>query len=227
VWLKNCAESSDYPAAVIAETVQAEGGVRVARFEWLQQLANLARDYDFLLIVDDIQAGCGRTGTFFSFEHAEIVPDIVCLSKSLSGYGLPLSVVLIKPEYDVWEQGEHSGTFRGHNPAFVTATQALTYWQTDSFQKNIAEKADWIDRQLRKLEQKTDNIQVRGCGLIWGIEFEQKGRAKYISEECFKRGIIIETCGEGGSVLKLLPPLIIDQEELEQGFKVIEDIVCS
>ncbi|MCW5212279.1 diaminobutyrate--2-oxoglutarate transaminase [Desulfobulbus sp. TB] len=225
-WLKDCTEKSDYPAAVIVETIQAEGGVRIARFEWLQQLATLARDYDFLLIVDDIQAGCGRTGTFFSFEHAEIVPDIICLSKSLSGYGLPLSVVLIKPEYDVWEQGEHSGTFRGHNPALVTATRALTYWKTDSFQKNIAEKADWIDRQLKELKE-NDKIQVRGRGFIWGIELEDKKRAQYISEECFKQGVIIETCGEGGSILKLLPPLIIDQEELEQGFKVIRNIICG
>ena len=115
----------DKPAAVIVETVQGEGGVNVATLRWLKELAKLCQRHDMLLIVDDIQVGCGRTGTFFSFEAAGIRPDIITLSKSLSGFGLPMSLVLMKPELDVWKPGAHSGTFRGNNLAFVTATQAL------------------------------------------------------------------------------------------------------
>src|SRR5690606_37322762 len=106
-----------------------EGGVNVASSEWLRRLAAILKQHGVLLIVDDIQVGCGRTGTFFSFEEAGITPDIICLSKSLSGYGLPLALVLMKPEHDVWAPGEHNGTFRGHNPAFVTAATALDYWR--------------------------------------------------------------------------------------------------
>ena len=117
----------DQPAAVIVETIQGEGGVNAASAEWLQRLAELVAERHIPLIVDDIQAGCGRSGDFFSFEESGIVPDMVVLSKSLSGYGLPMSLVLLKPELDVWEPGGHTGTFRGFNLAFVGATAALTH----------------------------------------------------------------------------------------------------
>ncbi|WP_299273745.1 diaminobutyrate--2-oxoglutarate transaminase, partial [uncultured Georgenia sp.] len=97
------------PAAVIVETVQGEGGINAARAEWLRRLAELCREHDILLIVDDIQMGCGRTGGFFSFEEAGIVPDIITLSKSISGYGLPMALTLVRPELDIWEPGEHNG----------------------------------------------------------------------------------------------------------------------
>jgi diaminobutyrate-2-oxoglutarate transaminase len=117
--------SLDQIAAVIVETVQGEGGINIAPFDWLSLLAGLCRRHGIVLIIDDIQMGCGRTGPFFSFEPAGIVPDIVCLSKSLSAYGLPLALTLIRPELDVWEPGEHNGTFRGFNPAFITGAAAL------------------------------------------------------------------------------------------------------
>ena len=112
------------PAAIILETVQGEGGINVASNQWLRRVAELCRRHDILLIVDDIQVGNGRTGKFFSFEHAGLTPDIVCLSKSIGG-GLPLSIVLIRPECDAWQPGEHTGTFRGNNLAFIAATAVL------------------------------------------------------------------------------------------------------
>src|SRR5690606_4595019 len=133
------------PAAVIVETVQGEGGLNVARAEWLRALAELCHTRDILLIVDDVQMGCGRTGAFFSFEEAGITPDIVTLSKSISGYGLPMALTLFRRELDVWAPGEHNGTFRGHNPAFVTATAALkTYWQDDSFTAQTVRKGEFL-----------------------------------------------------------------------------------
>jgi len=128
-YLADGSSGMDPPAALILETVQAEGGVNVASIPWLRRLGKLLDRHGILLIVDDIQVGCGRTGSFFSFEAAELEPDIICLSKSLSGYGLPFAITLLKPELDQWEPGKHNGTFRGHNLAFVTATAALeTFW---------------------------------------------------------------------------------------------------
>ena len=139
----------DPPAAVIVETIQAEGGVNVARRVWLQGLQQLCRDCHALLIVDDIQVGNGRTGDFFSFETAGIQPDLVIVSKSISGFGLPMTLVLLKPEIDQWQPGQHSGTFRGNNLAFVTATEALRFWETEEFSRSIERKGHLLSERLR------------------------------------------------------------------------------
>ncbi|MDI3514444.1 MAG: diaminobutyrate--2-oxoglutarate transaminase [Gammaproteobacteria bacterium] len=222
--LKDEGSGMDKPAAVIVETVQAEGGVNVASIEWLQRLRRITEEHGVLLIVDDIQVGCGRTGTFFSFEDAGIVPDIVTLSKSLSGYGLPLALVLIKPELDQWAPGEHNGTFRGHNPAFVTATAALKFWQDGLLTEDVARKAELVEKRLVDIVAKhVPGARVRGRGLIWGIEFDDSQLATRISQACFKRGLIIETAGIDDQVLKLLPSLTIAEDELRHGLDVIED----
>ena len=137
-YLADHSSGIDAPAALVLETVQAEGGVNVATNPWLRRLQKLLREHGVLLIVDDIQVGCGRTGKFFSFEDADLQPDIVCLSKSLSGYGLPFAVTMMRPDLDQWEPGKHNGTFRGHNLAMITAAEALrTYWKTDSLSRSV------------------------------------------------------------------------------------------
>ncbi|MEZ5395739.1 MAG: aminotransferase class III-fold pyridoxal phosphate-dependent enzyme [Bryobacterales bacterium] len=123
--LEDGSSGVDHPAAVIVEDRAGRGRLERRFLDRLRKLEAICRKHDILLIVDDIQAGCGRTGTFFSFEKAGIRPDIITMSKSLSGYGLPFSVVLLKPELDQWKPGEHNGTFRGHNLAFVTAAAAI------------------------------------------------------------------------------------------------------
>lgn len=227
--LEDAGSGIDKPAAVILETVQAEGGVNVASFEWLTRLAKLLKRHDILLIVDDVQVGCGRTGPFFSFEPAGIKPDIVCLSKSLSGYGLPFAVVLMKPEHDVWEPGEHNGTFRGHNPAFVTAAAALEFWKDDKLIKGVEAKAARVTERLEAIAKRCSSLgaSVRGRGLIQGIAFEDKTAANAASAEAFKRGMIIETAGIDDEVLKLLPPLTISDEELDAGLDIIEASVMA
>ena len=218
----------DTPAAVIVETVQAEGGVNVASVEWLRRLRQITQAHGIVLIVDDIQVGCGRTGSFFSFEEAGIVPDIVTLSKSLSGYGLPLALVLIKPELDQWAPGEHNGTFRGHCPAFVTATAALTFWEDGRLQQAVGKKERIVQKQLQKMVAKhVPGAQVRGRGLIWGVEFGDAGLAARVSKACFERGLIIETAGIDDQVLKLLPSLTITEEELQHGLGVIESSLVA
>ncbi|NLF54486.1 MAG: diaminobutyrate--2-oxoglutarate transaminase [Thauera phenolivorans] len=213
----------DAPAAVILETVQAEGGVNVASVEWLRRLREITESHGVLLIVDDIQVGCGRTGKFFSFEDAGIVPDIVTLSKSLSGYGLPFALVLFKPEHDQWAPGEHNGTFRGHCPAFVTGAAALDFWQDAWLEKSVIVKGRMATERLQRLLRNTGvKGEVRGRGLILGVAFEDAEFAGHISAACFERGLIIETAGVNDEVLKLLPSLTISEEELAHGLDIIE-----
>ncbi len=213
------------PAAVIVETVQAEGGVRVASKEWLQKLQDLCRRLDMLFIVDDIQTGNGRTGRYFSFEEYGLDPDIITVSKSLSGYGLPLSLVLVKPEHDIWEPGEHNGTFRGFNPAFVTARRALeVFWQDDQLANDVAAKGAHVRKRLEEIVAKHPqaNGEVRGRGLMQAIEFENHDLAGKISERAFAHRLIIETAGPSDEVLKLLPPLTTSQEDLDKGLDIID-----
>lgn len=226
-FLEDSGSGLDLPAAMIVETVQAEGGLNSASFEWLQRLSDLCKRYDVVFIVDDIQAGCGRTGPFFSFEPAGLQPDIVCLSKSISGYGLPMALTLLKPELDVWEPGEHNGTFRGHNPAFVTAAEALQFWNDDTLSRQVGEKAAIVNAALRALAGKhaDDGAEVRGRGLLQGIRFENAELSSAISAAAFERGLLVETSGADGEVVKLLPPLVIEPEDLTAGLTILVESV--
>jgi len=225
-FLEDNSSGVDLPAAVIVETVQGEGGINVASDEWLQGLESLCREFDMLLIVDDIQMGNGRTGPFFSFERSGITPDMVTVSKSI-GAGLPLSLLLMRPELDQWQPGEHTGTFRGNNLAFVAATQALTYWDNSDFQKAIVYKGELIETELRKFAEKyeSENIEVRGVGMAWGMDFHEEGRGDEVSAAAFERGLIIETAGADASVLKFLPPLIIEEELLKEGLEIVDKAI--
>ncbi|MCO6440790.1 MAG: diaminobutyrate--2-oxoglutarate transaminase [Nitrococcus mobilis] len=220
----------DQPAAVITETVQAEGGVNIASVAWLRHLQQLCRKHDMLLIIDDIQAGCGRTGKFFSFEEAELDPDLITISKSLSGYGLPFALTLVKPEYDIWEPGEHNGTFRGHNPAMVTAKRAIDlFWSDSAFSQEVTAKGDYIREALEKMASKYPETlgTVRGRGMLQAIEFMDKELASTVSKKAFKLGLIIETAGPADAVLKLMPPLTIAQADLDKGLQIIERAIVE
>ncbi|XIE81451.1 diaminobutyrate--2-oxoglutarate transaminase [Streptomyces sp. SBR177] len=214
----------DHPAAVIVETVQGEGGINVARAEWLRGLADLCRRHDMLLIVDDVQMGCGRTGDFFSFEEAGITPDIVTLSKSISGYGLPMALCLFRSELDQWRPGEHNGTFRGNNPAFVTATAALeTYWSDDTLRDRTLARAARIKGALGELvgDDGRSGLAVRGRGLVWGLEFADGERAAAVCRRAFELGLLLETSGPHDEVVKLLPPLTATDDELDEGLGIL------
>lgn len=218
-FLQNPGGGMELPAAVIVETIQAEGGVKVASYEWLRRLADLTRRHGIVLIIDDIQVGCGRTGGFFSFEAAGLRPDMVCLSKAIGGFGLPMALLLISPELDVWQPGEHTGTFRGNNLAFAAASEALTYWEDGAFADSIKKKSELLSRRLKEMVAGHEEAQgfVRGRGLIQGVGFAPEGLAQEVARAAFERGLIIETSGARGEVVKLLPPLTIDEEDLEDG----------
>ena len=210
------------PAAIILETVQGEGGVNVASDQWLRRVSELCRRHEILLIIDDIQVGNGRTGKFFSFEQAGITPDLVCLSKSIGG-GLPLSIVLIRPECDAWQPGEHTGTFRGNNLAFVAATAVLDHWRSPEFESEIALRGEIVQEQLHHIATRFGpmSFSVRGRGLIWGLDVAQGELATAIIREAFHRGLLIESSGADDEVLKVMPALTIELELLRKGLDIL------
>ena len=234
IWLEKLLADSgsglNEPAAVIVETVQGEGGINVARAEWLRGLAELCRRNGMLLIVDDVQMGCGRTGPFFSFEEAGIVPDIVCLSKSIGGFGSPMAMTLFRPDLDIWEPGEHNGTFRGYNPAFVTANAALnTYWATPDLQASTLAKGARVGEALDAIAAAvpSESIITKGRGLARGLSFDNGELARKVCTAAFERGLLMETAGPNGEVAKLMPALTITDDELDAGLTILRDAVLS
>jgi diaminobutyrate-2-oxoglutarate transaminase len=219
------------PAAIIFETVQAEGGVIVAPIEWMQKLRELCDRHNILLICDDIQVGCGRTGPFFSFERANIVPDMVVLSKSISGYGFPISLLLIKPEIDVWSPGEHTGTFRGNQLAFVGGTAALEYREIARLEQESKVKESFLKSFLsEEIASISKEIDIRGIGLIWGVDLANFGGASFakkITSRCFELGLIVERVGRNDTVVKILPPLTIEMSDLRKGCYILKEALES
>lgn len=214
----------DLPAAVIVEPLQMEGGVYPASREWLRALRELTLRHGVRLICDEIQAGCGRAGTFFAFEHAGIVPDIVTMSKSLSGYGFPLAITLFRPELDVWSPGEHTGTFRGNQLAFVAGAAALELWQRTDFRTGFAVATQRLDRFAEEVTALDPAIAVRGRGMVLGIDVGAVGggpRAKRVQRHCFDHGLIVELCGRDDEVVKVMPPLTIDPARHERGLETL------
>jgi len=228
--LSDSSSGINSPAAVIVETVQGEGGINAASVEWLQNLQAVCKKHDLLLIVDDIQAGCGRTGDYFSFEEAGIEPDIITLSKSLGGYGLPFAVVLMKPELDQWKPGEHNGTFRGNNLAFVTAKAAIeNYWSDKHFSEEIKRKGRYISERLGSIVSQygEGNFTTKGRGMFQGINCVTGDIAGKITSHAFKKGLIIETSGADDHVVKFLCPLIISDDNLKKGIDIVESAISE
>jgi diaminobutyrate-2-oxoglutarate transaminase len=219
----------DAPAAIILETIQGEGGLNVASVGWVRNVARIAKKFGALLIADDIQAGCGRSGDFFSFEPCGIEPDTVCMAKSLSGFGLPMSLWMIKPEHDIWSPGKHNGTFRGNILAFVTATTAIReFWANGSFQNTIRENSNHIESALSDLVAKSPEcLSIAGRGMMLGLRFADPTMSQSVQKDCFARGLIFELCGPDDNVLKLLPPLNIGSEELELGLGIVTAAVAG
>jgi diaminobutyrate-2-oxoglutarate transaminase len=219
--LNNC-NKVDLPAGIILETIQAEGGVKVAPKEWLEEVARLAKKFEILLIVDEIQTGCGRTGTFFSFEIANITPDIVCLSKSLSGFGLPLSINLLNPKIDCWSPGEHNGTFRGNNLAFIAATVALNMWSDEKFSQGILERSQIMDDFF-----KSKNIKLKGKGLMKAFETENSEANDRLRQIIFDNGVLVDTCGPKNNLIKMMPPINISTDNLLDGLNQVYQAILK
>ena len=220
----------DKPAAIILETVQAEGGINVASVEWLKEVYQICKDNDIIMIVDDIQVGNGRTGTFFSFERAGIKPDMVVLSKSISGFGMPMAILLIRPDLDIFRPAEHNGTFRGNQLSFVGATAGINYYVEHSMDKEVQRKAkiisDFLESEIIPLNK---NLSYRGIGFIWGIDFNaiDSTLALKVVHKAFDNGLIMEVAGRKDGVLKIMPPLTIQDDILNEGLNVMKESIVD
>ena len=215
------------PAAIIIETVQQEGGIHVFSKEFLKDLRALCDEYNILLICDEVQIGCSRSGTFFSFERADIVPDIVCMSKSIGGYGLPFAITLLKRELDVFKPGEHNGTFRGCQLSMVAALAALEMTVEQDIPGQVKQKEaivkEYLEKEIKPLLK--ENMEIRGIGLSWGIEFNDGKLARAVLDKCFEKKLIIELAGRNDSVLKIMPSLVIEKDLLLKGLEIIKEAI--
>ncbi len=214
------------PAAFIMETVQAEGGVHVFDDKFLKDVETFCNENDILLIIDDVQVGNARCGTFFSSERAKINPDIVVLSKSIGGFGMPFALTLFKPELDIWEPGEHNGTFRGNNLAMVASKAGLEFMINENIENEVKRKSAIVKSYLEKyIKPLSKDYEIRGIGLIWGIETNNGKLAEKISINAFKKGLIVERAGRDNSVIKLMPALTIDDDLLVKGLDILKDVM--
>ncbi|MEV8515103.1 diaminobutyrate--2-oxoglutarate transaminase family protein [Dactylosporangium sp. NPDC051484] len=224
------------PAAVFVEAVQGEGGVVPAPPEWLRGLREITRRLDIPLVLDEIQTGFGRTGTMFAFEAAGIEPDAVLLSKAVGG-GYPLALVLYHERYDVWQPGAHAGTFRGNQVAMVAGAATMAVIKSADLVTKARTNGERIGAALRVLARSRPEIgDVRGRGLMWGVEVidpdapadalgSRPGdgeRARAIKRRCLEHGLIVESGGRHGAVLRLLPPLVISDREIDEMIQKLE-----
>ncbi|MGB7403992.1 MAG: aspartate aminotransferase family protein [Arcobacter sp.] len=206
------------PAGFIVEPVQAEGGVRVATKEWLQGVQKLAKDTGALFILDSIQCGVGRCGSYFSFDDLDVDPDIIILAKGLGGFGTPIGMLVNKPEIDkAWNPGQHTGTFRGQGISFVAGKVGLDYFKDDEFNKETKRKGNIIRETIDTLNSKYDAVKgIRQKGMMLAIDFESAAMTKEITTKCFENGLIIGACSTG-EIIKFIPPLTIEEDTLKEG----------
>ncbi|WP_227429408.1 diaminobutyrate--2-oxoglutarate transaminase family protein [Psychrobacter sp. I-STPA6b] len=243
-FLRDVESGVNKPAAVLLEVIQGEGGVNPAPIKWLQQVRKVTKELGILLIIDEVQTGFCRTGNWFAFEQSGIDPDIIVMSKAIGG-GLPLALLGIKKQYDVWQAGNHSGTFRGNQLAMVSGLVTLEYLQQHNIAEQVQTLGQWFIAQLQQLQDSYPQIgHIRGRGLMIGVEMVDPTQpmstdgsypadgacASHLQTACFNNGLVIEKGGRYGSVLRFLPPLIISKQELTQAlekFKNALDIACA
>ncbi len=229
------------PAGIIVEVIQGEGGVIPAPNQWMKELRRITKEHDIPLIVDEIQTGLARTGKFFAFEHSEITPDVIVLSKAIGG-SLPLAVVVYAKHLDKWEAGVHAGTFRGNQLAMATGSTTIQYIKLNKLHEQAAKMGDLFMEELHKIKDISAPIgDIRGKGLMIGVEIVNKladlnkfGQPKpfktlafRIQRECFSRGLIIEMGGRHSSVLRFIPPLTITEQQVKHICEIFEQAVFA
>ena len=227
------------PAAIILEPIQGEGGVVPAPIEFLQAVRRITRELDIPMICDEIQCGMGRSGKVFAFEYADIVPDVVLISKAIGG-GQPLSVVVYDRKLDVWGPGAHAGTFRGNQVAMAAGTVVMKRISDPEFLKEVVRKGEIMKSRFLKLKDEVSIIgDVRGKGLMLGVEFIDPNGAKdlmghpepggdialKVQRLCFENKFIMEKGGRNGSVMRCLCPLTITDEQIEEAMDIFEKVV--
>ena len=218
------------PAAIFLETIQAEGGINVASVEWLKEIRKICTENDILMVCDDIQVGIGRSGHFFSFERAGIQPDMVVLSKSISGFGMPMALLLIRPDLDIFRPAEHNGTFRGNQLSFIGGTAGINYFVEHHLDEEVRRKAVIVEKFMQEEILPLDSrLSYRGMGLMWGIDFGAVNPALALESvhEAFDRHLICEVAGRKDGVLKIMPPLTIQDDVLKEGLAIVKEAVIA
>ena len=206
------------------EVIQGEGGIIPAEKEWLQAVAQLCKENGSLLIIDEIQTGMGRTGTFFAFEDYQIEPDIITIAKALAN-GIPVGAMLGKAALaDAFGPGTHGTTFGGNNLAMNVADCVVSEINQPEFLASVAEKGSYLMRELSKLLDTSEKVlDVRGKGLMVGIKLDSPETLKQTVQELKKQNLLAIKAGK--NVLRLLPPLTISQQELKDGIEIIQSVL--
>jgi diaminobutyrate-2-oxoglutarate transaminase len=223
------------PAAVILELVQGEGGAIPAVKEFAQRIREVTQRLDIPLIVDEVQSGCGRTGTWFAFEQYDIEPDVIVASKALSGLGLPVAVILYDKRLDVWHPAAHTGTFRGNQLAFAAGVATMKVIQREDVLGNVRRRAEQLMAHLTALRELTDWVaDVRGTGLMVGVEMADPGTgapaaelARRVQREALNRGLILELGGRDDCVVRLLPPLNCTAGQVDEAGSILREAVAE
>ncbi|MFF4223246.1 aminotransferase class III-fold pyridoxal phosphate-dependent enzyme [Streptomyces sp. L500] len=222
------------PAAVLLELVQGEGGVVPARPEFVRRVRELTRDLGVPLVVDEVQTGCGRTGTWFAFEQYGIEPDVVVASKALSGIGMPVAVILYDAALDTWEAGAHIGTFRGNQLAFAAGVEAIRVIRRDDVLGNVRRRGEQIAGRLAPLTGRPGVREVRGRGLMWGVELADPvtgrpatGAASAAQAHALRHGLIVELGGRDDCVVRILPPLNVTAEVVDTACSILVDAITA
>ena len=217
------------PAAIWVEPIQGEGGVVVPPKGFLQGLRDIADDNDAMLIFDEIQTGFGRTGEWFASEHWDVTPDAMTMAKAIGGSGLPIGAMLYHEKFDTWGPGGHVGTFRGNVPAFVGGIRAIEYVEAHDLLAHARETGAYLRDRFSELGEEVDElVDVRGKGMFTGVEFREDGEpavdlVEEIQLECYRNGVLVWYAGRHKNVLRLIPPLVLTDEQAEAGM----DVICE
>ncbi|XVH33620.1 aspartate aminotransferase family protein (plasmid) [Haloferacaceae archaeon DSL9] len=220
------------PAGIWVEPIQGEGGVIVPPKGFLKGLKAIADENDLPLIVDEIQAGFGRTGKWFASEWYDVTPDAIPMAKGIGGAGIPLGALMYHEELDTWGPGGHIGTFRGNIPAMRGGVAAIEYVQEHDLLAHAIDLGDYIQKRLSEAADRSPYLaDVRGKGLFIGAEFLDEdgnpdaGAVEEIQEYCYNRGVLVWSAGRRGNVLRLLPALVMTHEQAEVGLDIITDAI--
>ncbi len=219
------------PAAVILEVIQGEGGVIPASTDFLQGVRRVTRELDIPLIVDEIQCGWGRSGSWYAFEQHGIVPDVVVASKAAGGLGMPVSIILFDERLDAWGAGAHTGTFRGNQLAFAAGVAAAKVIKRDRVLENVRELGASAMNALTAFADEFELVaEARGTGLMLGIELVDPATgepnpdaAGAVQRAALERGLIVELGGRGDSVVRLLPPLNVTRQTVDQALEILRE----
>lgn len=219
-------------ACIIVEPVLGEGGYAPAPREYLQRLRRLCDEHGILLVIDEVQTGFGRTGRWFACEHYEVRPDIMTLGKGIAS-GFPLSAVAGRSEImDAWPPGAHGTTFGGNPVSCAAASATIDTIERDGLLDNARRVGEAAMERLAAMKARHGCIgDVRGLGLMIGIEFVKDGRSpdrglvERIIKESERKGLLLVECGTEKNVVRLMPPLIVTEEQLHRALDVIEDII--